>query len=100
MSSQPFSIPHKHVRMGAAHALAVEDEVWWALRSEPMQENEINLMGLSGLIGVGATLGIVHVVRGPVRGLVSVKCHNCVTVTKKRLNQNSGQCLFCQYQKT
>jgi len=64
MSSQPFSIPHNHVRMGAAHALAVEDEAWWALRSEPLDESEINRMGLAGLIGVGATLGIVHVLTG------------------------------------
>jgi len=50
--------------MGAAHALAVEDEAWWALRSEPLEESEINRMGLAGLIGVGVTLGIVHVLTG------------------------------------
>ena len=29
---------------------------------------------------------------------VSVECHDCVTGTKRRCNQNSGWYWFCQYQ--
>jgi hypothetical protein len=33
-------------------------------RSEQMSESEINNMGVAGLIGLGATLGVVHVLTG------------------------------------
>jgi len=38
------------------------------------------------------------VIQLPVRGSVSVKCHDCVTGTERHFNRNSGRCRFCQYQ--
>lgn len=70
MSSQSFSIAHRHVRMGVSESSAAAwpphtQEASWMLRSEPLAESDISSMGVSGLIGVGATLGIVHVLTGP-----------------------------------
>ena len=45
-------------------------------RGEQLQESEINEMGIGGLIGVGATLGMVHVLTGPdhMSALAQISC--------------------------
>ena len=45
-------------------------------RGEQLQESEVNEMGIGGLIGVGATLGMVHVLTGPdhMSALAQISC--------------------------
>lgn len=58
-------IPHGHMRLSQTSALVSHAASAWTLRAEQLDEKEMNEMGTAGLIGLGATLGIVHVLTGP-----------------------------------
>ena len=64
-SHHGFPLGHHHTRVTDASTLVSHAASAWTLRAEQLDESEMNAMGMSGLIGLGATLGIVHVLTGP-----------------------------------